>query len=129
MAVLVDIDEPNTIVAAIRTDDLDVFGQIKTGRLPALLAFVPFQNSLVFRIANDDFTQAVVVCVAQSHAVVPPVDRGSKRLVVQFEPLAKRLVLMPSVAIEMPNASRVFVADKNRGVAALLEDTKPRASV
>ena len=129
VAVLVDIDKAHAVVASIFADDLDVFRQIEVGRQPFSLALVPFQDRLALWVADDDFAHAIVVCVAKSHAVVPSGVGGLNRLATDLKPLAKRLVFLPTVAVEMPDAVDCLVTDEHRGVAAWMQNAEPGTGV
>ena len=129
VAVLVDVDKAHSVVASIFADDVDVFRQIEGGRQPFSLALVPFQDRLALWVADDDFAHSVVVCVAKSHSVVPSGVGGLDRLATDLQPLAKRLVFLPFVAVEVPDAADCSVTDEHRGVAAWLQNAEPGTGV
>ena len=117
VAVVIDVNETQAVVTALRINDGAFRWQSIGQSFPGMLFFRPGESRVLRFIGDHQFASAIVVQIAQAHAAIAHsarqiARRGEDRFPIDFQSVEQCGFFNPLRAVEAPRPGDGLVADE-----------------
>src|ERR1041385_1954102 len=112
-SVIVYVDEPQTIIAALGIADAGLARQAKRKPGPALFFRRPGEDGVLSFVSDKEFAGSVFIEVAKPYAAITIVLAGEDRFTLELESIKQGWISDPALSIKSPGAAGGFVSHEH----------------